>query len=242
VSNRPPPAPPASGLANVGILDTVRVRQSSTIPGPGLTITYNEGTTPATPTITTFNAGLKIVSQSAVDFNATKIKNVGTPLSARHVVDNPSDTEDTNDHVVTKGYVDTELAFSPVMMQIDITGLPTANYSSIDEELQSMLNFYQDPTAKTLNSVANIITTQYGGAVTGIDVAGSATKETISVDFTGIGGADGGQNPQALLEDINFNSATGTVSLSVTRKKQVWKVTDPGSGKVWTKQSETNWS
>lgn len=232
----------ASGLANVGILDTVRVRQSSALPGPGLTITYDEGTNPATPTITTYNAGLKIVSQSSVDFNDTKIKNVTTPLSARHVVDNPSDTEDTDDHVVTKGYVDTEVAFSPVMLQIDVTGLPTTNYSSVDEEVQAMLTFYQDPTAKTLNAVANVITTQYGGAVTGIDVAGSATKETISVDFTGIGGADGGQNPQALLEDINFNSATGTVSLSVTRKQQVWKVTDPGSGKVWTKQSETNWT
>ena len=232
----------ASGLENVGILHTVRVRQSSGLPGPGLTITYDEGTNPATPTITTYNAGLKIASQSSVDFNDTKIKNVTTPLSARHVVDNPSDTEDTDDHVVTKGYVDTEVGFSPVMLQIDVTGLPTTNYSSVDEEVQAMLTFYQDPTAKTLNAVANVITTQYGGAVTGIDVAGSATKETISVDFTGIGGADGGQNPQALLEDINFNSATGTVSLSVTRKKQVWKVTDPGSGKVWTKQSETNWT
>ena len=232
----------AASLANVGILDTVRVRQSSAIPGPGLTITYDEGTNPATPTITTSTAGLKIVSAASVDFNNTKIKNVTTPISARYVVDNPSSTEDTNDHVVTKGYVDTELAFAPVMMQIDVTGLPTSNYGSVDAEIQAMLTFYQPPTAKTANAVANIITTLYGGTVTGIDVAGSATKATIAVDFTNIGGADGGQNPQALLEDINFTAATGTVALTVTRKKQVWKITNPGSGNVWTKQSEAVWS
>ena len=173
------------------------------------------------PTITTFNAGLKIVSQSAVDFNATKIKNVGTPLSARHVVDNPSDTEDTNDHVVTKGYVDTQLDLEPVVTTIDCTGFsnPSSDFT-IDggpyNDVIGVLNFLHPASEKETGAVARLYAVSYSGTeVTGIDVAAGASKSYISVYVD----PDDSTTPQleSVLQDINFAPITGDASLVPNR-------------------------
>lgn len=232
----------APGLEDVGILTRLRIRQSSSLPGPGLQITYDEGSLPAVPTLTTYNAGLKIASFDTVDFNDTKIKNVLKPISQRVNLENPINVEDDDDFVATKGYVDEELEAHPITMTLDTTGMPVSPYTTKDQEIEAILTFMHPPTSRTLNCQARLITTSYTGAVTGIDIASAMTKESAVFDFTNITGADGGDASQVLLEDVNFVDGTGDVALLVTRNKQVWEVRDEGSGKFWKKIVDEVWS
>ena len=73
-------------------------------------------------------------------------------------------------------------------------------------------------------------TTLSGASVTGIDITAVTTKSFIAVDAAGV------QN-ESVLQDIGFGSATGTVTVSVSRAlKEYVKLLTAVIGHLWSKQ------
>ena len=103
----------------------------------------------------------------------------------------------------SKQYVDESISAAAISFSMDITGLN-------DTQIGLVLN---DPVAGSVanGTTARIHCTTLGGAsVTGIDITAVTTKSFIAVDAAGV------QN-ESVLQDIGFGSATGTVTVSVSR-------------------------
>lgn len=206
----------APGLRDVGIMDRLRVHNS-------LTIDELSGI----PTIQT-TTGLTIDSANTITVkngvNNVKITGLATtdPLTG-------NDTDAAN-----KDYVDTEIASAPVAMTLDVSGMPTVGFGTLDEEIVDTLNFLYPASEKRVGTVARVYTYSSIGNVSGIDVGSAISYESIGVDFSDISGPDGGDANQQLVEDIGFTgNASGTVTLDVTRVKRNYRVVDQGGSNVW---------
>ena len=105
----------------------------------------------------------------------------------------------------TKVYVDESIAAAAISFSMDATGLN-------DTQIGLVLNDLVPASSVAANgTIARIHTTTIAGAtVSNIDITAVTTKSFIAVDSNGV------QN-ESVLQDIGFGSATGTVSLTVTR-------------------------
>jgi hypothetical protein len=202
----------APGLRDIGIMDRLRVHNS---------ILLDEIT--GTPTIQTSSA-LRIDSAGSIEVtnnsNPVKITGLATPTT---------DTDAAN-----KNYVDTSIDSEPVTFTLDITGMPDAGFSTVESQILDTLEFLYPAAGKELNAQARILTSSSVGVVSGIDVESGVTVTSIGVDFSTIDGPDGGNSNQQLVEDVAFPaSATGSVSLNVTRQKRYFRVVQSGATREW---------
>jgi len=143
-------------------------------------------------TITTTGGGLNLTLAGNLDLtNNNKITGLGVPSA---------DTD-----AATKVYVDESIAAAAISFSMDATGLN-------DTQIGLVLNdLVPSNTVAADGTIARIHTTTIAGAtVSNIDITAVTTKSFIAVDSNGV------QN-ESVLQDIGFGSATGQVSLTVTR-------------------------
>jgi hypothetical protein len=202
----------APGLRDVGVMDRLRVHNSMLLDELS-----------GTPTIQT-TAGLTIDSGNTITVtnNGASVKITG--------VDTPTTTTDA----ANKQYVDTQISSEPVTFALDISGMPAVGFATAEQKILDVLEFMYPANEKQLNTQARILTSSSIGVVSNIDIQGALNKTSITVDFRTIDGPNGGKQNQQLLEDIGFpTSATGIVSLSVTRQKRYFRVANTGAGNFW---------
>ena len=174
------------------------------------------------------NAGISITGNG--DINVTdnqKITGVKTANSARAAIVNPSLTEDTDDTVATKGYVDSEISTEPIVFSMDITGLGAG--STLQSSVASYLNDLYPPVLANNTKIARIHATSYAGAtVSGVNVEAIKNLSVIAVD------SNGTQN-ESVVQDIAFDAggASGLVQLTPLRSLMTYK----SSGTTWVYQS-----
>jgi hypothetical protein len=202
----------ALGIRDVGVMDRLRVHNSMLLDELS-----------GTPTIQT-TSGLTIDSA-----NTITVTNNGASVKITGV-----DTPTTSTDAANKLYVDTQISSEPVTFALDISGMPTVGFATAEEQILDVLEFMYPADEKQLNTQARILTSSSIGVVSNIDIQGALDKTSITVDFRTIDGPDGGSQNQQLLEDIGFpTSATGIVSLSVTRQKRYFRVANTGASNFW---------
>lgn len=154
-------------------------------------------------TITTTGSGLQIASADTITINNRRITGIATPTSSSDAA--------------TKDYVDGIIDAEPVILSLDISGLSNNDIAIVIESLY--------PAASKANGTyARVSTTSINSSsVSGIDIDAVANKSLIAVD------SNGTQNV-SVLQDIAFNDASGTVSITVTRGLKRFVV----SGGTWT--------
>lgn len=207
----------ALGLRDVGIMDRLRVHN---------TMLLDELS--GTPTIQTTQA-LTIDSTGTITVtnNGSSVKITG--------VDTPSNDLDA----ANKFYVDTQISSEPVTFALDISGMPDTGFATAEAQILDVLEFMYPAAEKELNTQARIYTSSAIGNVSDIQIGELPLRSGVSVtrigvDFSTIDGPDGGSSNQQLVEDISFTgSASGLVTLGVTRQKRYFRVIQGGSGKEW---------
>ena len=148
-------------------------------------------------------SGLTINANGDVNFSNSKIAGIAQP------------TQDTD--AANKVYVDESIAGSAISFSMDTTGLN-------DTQIGLVLNDLVPSNTVANGTTARIHCTTLGGAsVTGIDITAVTTKSFIAVDAAGV------QN-ESVLQDIGFGSATGTVTVAVSRALKEYVT----SGGNWT--------
>ena len=148
-------------------------------------------------------SGLTINANGDVNFSNSKIAGIAQP------------TQDTD--AANKVYVDESIAGSAISFSMDTTGLN-------DTQIGLILNDLVPSNTVANGTTARIhCTTLSGASVTGIDITAVTTNSFIAVDAAGV------QN-ESVLQDIGFGSATGTVTVSVSRALKEYVT----SGGNWT--------
>jgi hypothetical protein len=214
----------ALGIRDVGVMDRLRVHSSMLLDELS-----------GIPTIQT-TTGLKIDSSGTIT-----VTNSGADVKITGV-DTPTGSNDA----ANKLYVDTQISSEPVTFALDITGMPGVGFATAEDQILDVLEFMYPAAEKQLNTPARILTSRSVGVVSGIAIGEEAApgaeptgRSGVSVtrkgfDFSTIDGPDGGRANQQLIEDIGFTgSATGTVTLVVTRENRRFKVVNSGSGNFW---------
>jgi len=216
----------APGIHDVGVMDRLRVGDYA--PNAGTTRIlldqlnlYGNNL----PTIQTPLEGLRIDSNGVIEVtdNGADVRITGLAYPSS----DPSDA--TN-----KEYVDHEIDIEPVTLALDITGMPSAGFVSIDDQILDTLEFLFPAQFKEIGTQARILTSSSVGIVSNIDVENAFDSTSITVDFSDIDGPDGGDPGQELIQDIGFTgTATGIVTLDVTRVKRYFHVVDNGGTNEW---------
>ena len=139
--------------------------------------------------------------------------------------------------VANKGYVDTQIAFEPMSLALDITGFVSPNVPGVGDgpinDVKAVIESVYPASAAANGKVAKIHCTSYAAStISGIQITVSTSpnatgvlqKSTISVDSAGT------QN-ESVIQDIAFiNPATGTVALDPSRFTMTFTIT----AGVWT--------
>jgi len=156
-------------------------------------------------TITTTGGGLNLTLAGNLDLtNNNKITGLGVPSA---------DTD-----AASKVYVDEQIAAAAISFSMDATGLNDTQIGLVLEDLVPASSVAANGT------IARIHCTSLAGAtVSNIDITAVTTKSFIAVDSAGV------QN-ESVLQDVAFGSATGTVSVTITRALKEY-VTSSGA---WT--------
>jgi hypothetical protein len=166
---------------------------------------------------------LNISSTGDITVNTQKITGVAAPTG-------------TTD-VANKGYVDTQIAFEPMSLALDITGFVSPNVPGVGDgpinDVKAVIESVYPASAAANGKVAKIHCTSYAAStISGIQITVSTSpnatgvlqKSTISVDSAGT------QN-ESVIQDIAFiNPATGTVALDPSRFTMTFTIT----AGVWT--------
>ena len=166
---------------------------------------------------------LNISSTGDITVNTQKITGVAAPTG-------------TTD-VANKGYVDTQIAFEPMSLALDITGFVSPNAPGVGDgpinDVKAVIESVYPASAAANGKVAKIHCTSYAAStISGIQITVSTSpnatgvlqKSTISVDSAGT------QN-ESVIQDIAFiNPATGTVALDPSRFTMTFTIT----AGVWT--------
>ena len=135
-------------------------------------------------------SGMTINANGDVNFANQKITAIATPSNATDAA--------------SKQYVDESIAASAISFSMDVTGLN-------DTQIGLVLNDLVPAGTVANGTTARIHCTTLGGAsVTGIDITAVTSKSFIAVDAAGV------QN-ESVLQDVGFGSATGTVTVTVSR-------------------------
>ena len=216
----------APGIHDVGVLDRLRVGDYA--PNAGTTRIlldqlnlYGNNL----PTIQTPLEGLRIDSNGVIE-----VTNNGTDVRITGVAYPSSDPSDATN----KEYVDHEIDIEPVTLALDISGMPGPGFSSVDDQILDTLEFLFPARFKEVGTQGRVLTSSSVGVVSNIDVESAFDFTGITVDFSDIGGPDGGDPGQELIQDVGFTgSSSGTVTLSVTRVKRYFRVIDNAGTNIW---------
>ena len=216
----------APGVHDVGVMDRLRVGDYA--PGAGTTRIlldqlnlYGNNL----PTIQTPLEGLRIDSNGTIE-----VTDNGSDVRITGVAYPSSDPSDATN----KEYVDHEIDIEPVTLALDISGMPGPGFASVDDQILDTLEFLFPAQFKEIGTQARVLTSSSVGVVSDIDVENAFDSTSITVDFSDIGGTDGGDPGQELIQDIGFTgTATGVVTLSVTRVKRYFHVVDNGGTNEW---------
>jgi hypothetical protein len=143
-------------------------------------------------TITTTTLPLTIQSAGDIVISSSrKITGVGTATAL-----------DSNSTVVNKAYLSQVVNALTLSLSLDITGLTNNNIASVLEDISPAVN-------KPVGTIALVHCIAYSGS-SSYNAADELSKTYVAVDKNGV-------ENQSVLADISFTTATGTVSLSVTR-------------------------
>jgi hypothetical protein len=216
----------APGIHDVGVMDRLRVGDYS--PGAGTTrILLDQLNLYGNdlPTLQTPLAGLRIDSNGVIE-----VTNQGNDVRITGLAYPSSDPSDATN----KEYVDHEIDIEPVTLALDISGMPGPGFASVDDQILDTLEFLFPAQFKEVGAQARVLTSSSVGVVSNIDVESAFDFTGITVDFSDIGGTDGGDPGQELIQDVGFTgNATGVVTLSVTRVKRYFHVIDNGGTNIW---------
>lgn len=216
----------APGIHDVGVMDRLRIGDFA--PNAGTTKMlldelnlYGQNL----PTIQTSSAALRLDSAGTI-----VVTNSGGDVRITGVAYPSSDPSDATN----KEYVDEQIDLEPVTFALDISGMPEVGFATVDAQILDTLEFLYPAAFKEVGAKARIFTSSSVGVVSNIDVASAFDATSITVDFSDIGGTDGGDPGQELIQDIGFTgSATGIVTLSVTRAKRYFRVSNTGGSNFW---------
>lgn len=197
-------------------------------------------------TITTSNP-LNIVSSGQITVNNQKISGVSTPVSAKDAaLSGGALTEDNNNLVATKGYVDRALGINDIALALDLTGYSNPNIDFASggpyNDVINLLN-YMHPSINLENDTeARIIATSYSSTtVTGIEVdsliddpnnpgqqISAVSKSFVSVYVD----PDDSSTPQleTVLADVSFSPITANAVLVPSRAQMDFII----AGGAWT--------
>jgi hypothetical protein len=154
------------------------------------------------------------------------IYGVTTPISARvAAASGGSLTEDTDDSVATKEYVDAETLNAPIVFSMDISGLGTG--TALQNAVSSYLNDLYPAIPGNNGKIARIHCTSYSGAtVSGIvvDVRDNTDDDNGEVLVLSKTQVDAGQTlNESVVQDVSAsNTASGSVTLSPIRSLMVF--------------------
>ena len=153
---------------------------------------------------------LNISSTGEITINNQKITGVADPTVVSDVAN--------------KNYVDNQIAFEPITIALDITGLTSPNAPGVGDgpltDVRNIVESLYPASALANGKIARVHCTSYASStISGINInvstspnaTGVLQKSTISVDSAGT------QN-ESVIQDIAFiNPASGTVSLNPSR-------------------------
>jgi hypothetical protein len=169
---------------------------------------------------------LDIAAVGTVDFiSSPKLINVGTPTA--------------DSHVATKGYVDSTILSTDILLTLDVTGIglgyATGTWLGGGDQtlLTNVCTILQEinPANSAQNGkIATIHAYRYTANTDPIDVNSSLVKSTVAVDKNGV-------ENQSVLEDVLISpNPTTTVSLTITRYTITLEIVsgiwDPESGEI----------
>jgi len=152
----------------------------------------------------------RITTTSLVDLEIdpdTSIINVNSSTITN--LSDPSNNQDA----ATKYYVDNNIAQEKIVFALDISGL-----SSPDDDVRAILESLYPATATYNGKRAVIHCTSYAStAVSGIDIQGALNKSFLSV-------LTDDSSAQSVLQDISFNSGTGTINPAPARSTRTYEI------------------
>jgi hypothetical protein len=164
--------------------------------------------------------------------NQHKITNVRTPISARAVVVNPLLTEDDDQVVATKGYVDQEISSLEKVLSLDVTGLSSPDPLGINDGPKDSVNTILNelfPIIPANGTIATIYASSTSAVTGTVPVNAGLNKSFVAVDSAGV------QN-QSVLADLTVSDPSSvSVTLTIARYIMVFKVI----AGLWTWQTTT---
>lgn len=202
--------------------------------GSNLVLSSNYGLT-LTTGITTPTAGSIIVDENQF------ISGVSKPISARVAAASSGTlTENTDDFVATKGYVDDEVLNSPIVFSMDITGLGIG--VALQNSVATYLNDLYPAIPGNTGKRARIHCTSYAGAtVSGIVVDVRDDNEPNNGEVLTLSKRlfDAGNtlNESAVQDVQATNTASGVVSLTPARTMMIFE----SDGTIWDYVSTTTY-
>ena len=182
---------------------------------------------------------LQIESTGKITVNNQKIDGVATPISAKAAAQSGGTlVEDTDDHISTKGYVDSRFKDEPVVTSLDLTGFsdPVVDFNQNGpyNDAIGLLEYMYPASEKATGTEARIVAISYSSTtVTGIDVTPGLSKSTVSVYVD----PDDSSTPQleTVLSDIAFSPVSANANLVPQRATMDFVV----DGGTWTWVSTT---
>lgn len=172
--------------------------------------------------ITSDLAGLEIQSSGDIELiTQQKIINVKTPVSARAVAANPLLTEDDDQVVATKGYVDDEISSVEKVFGIDITGMtspdPAGTNDGPTDDVAIVLGELF-PVTPPNGTTIRVYCTNHTAVTGTVDVSTGISKSFVAVDA-------GGTLNQSVIEDFSISNPSGSsVAITVTRYIMTFRV------------------
>lgn len=167
---------------------------------------------------------LSIDPSGVVSLTNSKITNLAAP-------------EDDSD-AVNKNYVDNKIDSIDVSLALDITSLTDPNPQGVADgptaSVATILQSISPASAKSIGTRARIHCTSYDNlSVTGIDINSAANKSFLSV-------LTDDSSAESVIQDISFDSATGSVTPTPIRSTMVFEVIDSGGTQIWNHVSTVN--
>jgi hypothetical protein len=156
--------------------------------------------------ISTIGTGsdLDLVADGDINANSSRLVNVLDPS-------NPQD-------VATKSYVDSRISPAPISLALDISALSDPTISNPYNSVATILTEIAPPAGRPNGTIARIHCTSYSASnISGIEVQDAMDKSFIDVD------SNGTQN-ESVVQDINFSTAGGVISITPTRSLMTFEL------------------
>lgn len=224
----------AEGLVRIGTLQSLSVEGNISITDGGAITSTQQISLQSTGTITV---------------NDELIQGVTTPVSARRAT-LESLTEDSDNSVATKEYVDQEVKAEPVVFPLDTTGFTSPSADFVTDgpynDVKDVLEYLYPASEKQEDTVARIHCTSYTATtVTNIEVdklvddpdnPGGPQISAAKISYIDVDDSTDGDGRVSVVEDIEFlpvsataglNPDRATMEFTVTSGVWVWQRTSP---------------